>query len=141
MAKQDDFQVSRKGAAPVKVTWLKPESIEDPQWEKYGVSREQINDLATQSLVIKIQGNARGELDNGAAAVQKVVDNYKYGQRGPSSGTRSVSLPAEAVKSAGFTAEQIAMLRDAGVSIPGLDVAPAASAESTASKQEGKKAA
>lgn len=119
MAKQVTFKVSKTGKAPVVVTFLEPESVDDPRWEELGVSREAINNLAVDSLIIKAQAVGRAVLDEGPEAVQKAVDNYKYGQRS-AGGRRVVELKAEQIKEAKFNEKQLEMLRAAGIKIEDL---------------------
>lgn len=123
MAKQETFKVSKTGVEPVEVGFSAPESLTDPRWAELGVNEEAINNLAVQNLVIKIQGVARSELGNGAAAVQKKVDDYRYGQRASGGGAKRVVLEEAQVKKAKFTPEQLEMLRAAGVSLPGMEQA------------------
>jgi hypothetical protein len=115
MAKQSTFKVSKRGVEPVEVTFNEPENLTDGRWEELGVTEEQINDLAIQSLVIKIQAGARNRLDDGK--VQEFVDNYKYGQRTTGGGRKAVTLSAEAVKQAKFSPAQLEALRAAGVNV------------------------
>lgn len=95
MAIKDTFTVNVSGGQGHVVTWLAPESLDDAQWEKriagdhtekttLKVSRavaNAINELAKQTLVIKMQGASRGELPKGKAAVQAKVDGYCYGAK------------------------------------------------------------
>lgn len=109
MAKNDTFSVSNKSHAGYVVTVQKPDSIRDPQWKKMiaGDVEEALNELAYQNWVIKAQASGRGELPKGKAAVQHKVDTYKYGAKGGAS--------APVVDGTGFSAEQVAMLKAAGV--------------------------
>ena len=120
MAKQVTFKVSKTGKPPVIVNFLEPESVDDPRWEELGVSREAINSLAVDSLIIKAQAVGRAVLDEGPEAVQRAVDNYKYGQRGGGGGRRIVELKAEQIKEAKFNEKQLEMLRAAGIKIEDL---------------------
>jgi hypothetical protein len=131
MPKPTTFKVSRKGVEPVTVNFNEPESLTDSRWEELGVSEEQRNDLAVQSLVIKIQAGGRNHLDSGADAVQKFVDGYKYNQRtGGGGGSRKVTLSADVVKKAAFSPEQLEALRAAGITVPGMEeTAPAPTAK------------
>jgi hypothetical protein len=117
MAVQDTFKVSSQGHDTVEVTWQKPESAEDERWAEMGVSAEAHNDLAIQSLVIKMQSGARGRLEDGPEAVQEFVDNYRFGARQAGGGTRKIKLAPETASALGFTEEQLAALAAAGVSI------------------------
>jgi hypothetical protein len=112
----------------VVVNFSKPESVTDKRWEELGVSQEQINELAVDSLVIKAQAGARNQLEKGAKAVQEYVDNYKFGMR-TGGGTRAVKLAPDVVKSAKFSPEQIAALKAAGVTFDEPEAAPAAGAK------------
>jgi len=116
MAKQVTFSVSKTGKEPIEVTFLAPESLTDPRWKEV-VSNpdEDINELALQNLVIKIQSGARQRLDQGKAAVQAYVDAYKYGARQAGLGSRPVVISTEQVKRVRFSPEQIAALKAAGV--------------------------
>lgn len=120
MAKQDKFKVSNK-AHPQGVmvtTDRKPETLEE--FESLGlVSKlEDVIDLAWQNLVIKMQSGARSRLDQGADAVQEYCDNYKYGARQTSGGTRKPTLAADKAKELKFTKAQLEALRAAGVVVP-----------------------
>lgn len=119
MPTQVQFKVSKTGVEPVKVNFTRPDNVNDPRWQELGVSTEQINELAVDSLVIKIQGVARGALGDGASAVQAKVDGYKYGQRAAGGG-KVVKLSADQVKTAKFSKEQLAMLQTAGVNVEGM---------------------
>lgn len=125
MAKQETFKVSQKGVEPVVASWNKPENIDDPQWAALGVDKAGINELACQSLVIKIQGIGRDALPD-KAKVQAAVDGYKYGQR--AKGTRTAAKPklaAAKAKEAKFTPEQLKMLSELGVEVEGVTPASA----------------
>jgi hypothetical protein len=120
MAKQINFKVSKKGGPSATVVWDAPENTNDPRWDEV-VSKpeEDINELAVQNLVIKIQAGARNRLEAGEAAVQEYVDAYKYGAR--VGGFTAPSLAADKVAELGFTAEQLAALKAAGMKIPGAE--------------------
>jgi hypothetical protein len=123
MAKQTTFKVSKRGVVPIEVTFNAPENLSDPRWSEV-VSKpdEDVNELAVQNLIIKIQSGARARLDNGAADVQKFVDEYKYGARtGGAVGAKKVTLATEQVKQAKFSKAQLEMLRAAGVQIEGME--------------------
>jgi hypothetical protein len=140
MAKDSTFSVSKRGVEPIEVRFAEPENINDPRWEELGVTPEGINELATQSLVIKIQAGARNNLEKGPKAVQEFVDTYKYGQR-TGGGTRKVVIKSEDVQKAGFTVEQIELLRAAGVSIPGLNGESEENGDASEGEVEGEAAA
>lgn len=118
MAKAVTFKVSKRDSqATAEPTFMAPENIEDPRWEELRCSRQDINDLAVQSLIIKIQGGARNYLEDGADAVQEYVNEYTY--RG---GARRVvvskpKLSAAAAQKGRFTPAQLELLRAAGVEI------------------------
>lgn len=119
MAKQTKFKVSKRGVEPIEVSFDAPESLEDPRWgELVSKAGEDVNELAVQNLVIKIQSGARARLEEGADAVQKYVNEYKYGARvAGGGGKKKVALAADQVKTAKFSKAQIEMLRAAGVQI------------------------
>ncbi len=137
MPKPSTFKVSRTGVEAVTVNFVEPENLQDPRWGELGISPEALNEMAVQALVIRIQSGARGKLDEGPAAVQKFVDEYKYGTRSGGGGTRKVTLAAEKVSSLKFTPEQLDALRAAGVVIPGMEE----SADSAKGATSAKKAA
>lgn len=120
MAKQETFKVSKRGVEPTEVTFDQPESLDDPRWnELVSDPKKDINELAVQNLIIKIQSGARARLDDGAEEVQKYVNEYKYGARqagGGGSRAKKVSLASDQVKKAKFSEAQLAVLRAAGVS-------------------------
>jgi hypothetical protein len=116
MASQDTFKVSSQGRDTVEVTWMKPENIEDERWAELGVTPDSLNELAIQSLVIKMQSGARARLEDGQDSVQEFVDNYRFGAR-QAGGTRKIKLAPETASALGFTEEQLAALAAAGVSI------------------------
>lgn len=118
MAKDTTFKVSKQGIEPIEVNFAAPESLDDPRWNELVSNPSEINDLAVQNLVIKIQSGARSRLTEGAEAVQNYVNNYKYGAR-QSTGTRksAVKLTTADTKQAKFSKEQLEMLRAAGVQI------------------------
>lgn len=123
MPKQDTFSVAKKGVEPVEVTFNAPENLADPRWDELLSNRdEDIHTLALQNLIIKIQGGARSRLEDGEAAVQEYVDQYKFGSRAAGAPrTRKATIPAERARELGFTEEQLAALRAAGVQIPGME--------------------
>lgn len=115
MAKEVTFKVSKRGGASTECTFLAPESLEDPRWEDV-VSNpaEDINELALQNLIIKIQSGARDELvESGSTAAQEYVNTYKYGAR--AGGFKRPTVSASAQATLGFTEEQIAELKRLGV--------------------------
>lgn len=116
MAKETTFQVSKKDEDPVDIVFVEPESVEDDRWAELVTNYpEDINTLATQALVVKIQAGCRQRFEEGEEAMQAYADSYVYGQRG--GGFRRPSLSADKVEEGGFTEEQLAMLRAAGVSV------------------------
>ena len=115
MSKQVEFQVSKRNGPSTTCQWNAPESLEDPRWTEVTSNRdEDVNELALQSIIIKIQAGAREVLEkDGDQAAQEYVNTYKFGAR--SGGYRRPTLGAEKVKQGGFTEEQMAILRAAGV--------------------------
>lgn len=113
------FKVSKRGIDPIECSADLPENLNDPLWEGI-VSNpdEDINDLALQAWVVKCQAGARNHLEKGAEAVQRFVDGYTYGAR--SGGFSAPSISTEDAAAHGFTAEQLAFLRNAGMAVPGL---------------------
>lgn len=113
------FKVSKRGMEAVECSADLPENLNDPLWENI-VSNpdEDINDLALQSWVVKCQAGARNHLEKGAEAVQRFVDQYTYGARG--GGFSAPSISAEDANQQGFTPEQLAFLRQAGMAVPGV---------------------
>lgn len=111
------FKVSKRGVDPIEVSIDLPENLNDPLWNGI-VSNpdEDINDLALQQFVVKAQAGARNLLDRGAEAVQRFVDGYKYGAR---SGGFTPTISTEDAAAHGFTEEQLAFLRAAGMGVPG----------------------
>lgn len=95
MATNDSFTVNKQGGTGVTATWLKPDGLADLEWRKriagdhskmvtIEVSEavaNAVNQLAIQSLVIKMQEAGRGGLTEGKAAVQGRVDRYQYGAK------------------------------------------------------------
>lgn len=119
MAATRTFSVSKKGGPSMEGSWSAPESVDDPRWDEVVSNPEEdINELAVQNLIIKIQGGARNRLDQGEEAVQAYIDAYVYGQR-TSIATRKPSLSDEQVSDLAFTPEQLAALRAAGMQVPG----------------------
>lgn len=113
------FKVSKRGVDPIEVRKDLPENLADPLWaDVVDDPDSDINDLALQALVVKCQAGARNHLDKGLDAVQRFVDGYKYGAR--SGGFIAPSISAEDAEAHGFSAEQLAFLRSAGMAIPGL---------------------
>lgn len=114
------FKVSKRGMDAVECSADLPENLNDPLWENI-VSNpdEDINDLALQSWVVKCQAGARNHLEKGAEAVQRFVDGYTYGAR--SGGFSAPSIDASEAQQQGFTAEQLAYLKNAGMVVSGLD--------------------
>lgn len=124
MAKQETFKVSKRGVEPVEITFDAPENLDDPRWDDLLSNKEEdINTLALQNLIIKIQSGARNRLEEGEDAVQEYVNSYKFGARvGGGGGSRKKpSLAADKARELGFSPEQLAALRAAGVEIPGLE--------------------
>ena len=124
MPKQSTFKISQKGVQPVTVTFNEPENIPVEAWKQYipgGDVEAGINELAVQNLVIKMQAGGRRVIGDGQAAAQTAINEYKYGQR--TAGTRmpAAKLSAESVKKGKFSAEQLAMLKAAGVNIEGME--------------------
>jgi hypothetical protein len=124
MPQNTTFKVSKRGVEPVEVNFTAPESLDDPRWAELIAegkdAQKEINNLATQNLIIKIQSGARGKLEEGQEAVQAYVDSYKFGSRAAGSGggkRKAPRIEADAAKKAKFSKEQIEMLRAAGVEI------------------------
>lgn len=116
MAKESTFQVSVGDQDPVDISFVEPESVDDERWEDL-VSNypEDINKLATQALVVKIQSGCRARYEQGPEAMQAYADGYVYGQRG--GGFSRPTLSGDDISEGGFTEEQLAMLKKAGVSV------------------------
>ena len=114
-----NFKVSKAGFDKVDVSADLPENLSDPLWsEVVSNPDEDINDLALQQLIVKMQAGARAHLEGGVEAVQRFVDGYKYGARG---GGFVPSISAEGAAAQGFTEEQLAFLRQAGMAVPGSE--------------------
>ena len=113
------FKVSKRGIDAIEVSADLPENVNDPLWEGI-VSNpdEDINDLALQQWVVKAQAGARGHLDKGIEAVQRFVDSYKYGAR---SGGFVPSISGDDAAAQGFSEEQLAFLKAAGMAVPGSE--------------------
>lgn len=117
MAKQVTFKVSKPSAGlKTECVWMQPESVEDPRWNEIAVNpSEDINELAVQNMIIKIQSGARDALEEGGAeAAQKYVDEYKYGAR-TGGGFRRPTVEAGKARDLNFTPEQIEALKAIGV--------------------------
>lgn len=128
MAKQVTFEVSKPSAGlKTECVWDAPENVSDPRWGEVVTNPEEdVNELAVQNLIIKIQSGARKELEeNGADAAQAYVNNYKYGAR-VGGGFKRPVVTASAAKQLAFTPEQIEALKAAGVK---FDLAPAEETE------------
>ncbi|MCP1392621.1 MAG: hypothetical protein J5I35_07665 [Methanothrix harundinacea] len=121
MAKQVTFKVSKRGGPSTEVSFLAPENLQDPRWAEVLSSNpeQDVHELALQNLIIKMQGGARQHLDKGPEAVQAYVDQYKFRAR-TGFGAASVTLSAEKAQELGFSEDQIAALKAAGVKIPGV---------------------
>lgn len=116
MAKQITFSVSKRNGPETTCTFDAPENLEDPRWQQV-VSNpaEDINELAVQNLVIKIQAGARNKLEEeGAEAAQAYVNQYQYGNRS-GGGFKRPTIAAGQAKELRFTKAQIEALRAAGV--------------------------
>lgn len=114
MSKQITFKVSKRGGPSAEATFDAPESVEDPRWaEVVSNPDEDINELAVQNLVIKMQSGARARLDMGEEAVQAYVNQYKYGAR--TGGFSAPKISSEKAEELGFSEEQLAALAAAGV--------------------------
>lgn len=118
MSKQVSFKVSKRGGASTTCTWDMPESLEDPRWDGVVSKKdEDINELAVQNLIIKIQSGARDALEKkGPDAAQQYVNSYKFGARTGGGFTRPV-VKAEQVKALKFSKAQLEALKAAGVNI------------------------
>ncbi len=110
------FNVSKRGGESVEVSKEVPDNLEDPRWGNIVMKPEEdIHELALQALIVKCQAGARARLDQGEAAVQSYVDNYKYGAR--SGGFISPAVTAAEASEQAFTDEQLAFLRAAGMRV------------------------
>lgn len=101
----------------VELTVEKPESCDDDRWnDLVSDPASDINELAFQNWVIKSQGRIRGTKSNPNALTpeeaEASLEGYKYGAG--SGGRRTPEVDAE---EGGFTPEQIAMLKKAGVKV------------------------
>ena len=119
MAKQTSFGVSKAGFDKVEVTWMAPESVDDPRWAEVVTNPAQdINSAAVRNLIISIQSGARSRLAEGAEAVQEFVNSFKTGVRQPGA-SRRPTLSKEHGKLK-FTAEQLAALEASGMDVSAL---------------------
>lgn len=131
MAKQDTFKVSSRTHTGFTVSNSRvPETIEEFISLNMVSAESDVVDLAYQNWVIKAQARARGKLDEGQEAVQKAVDEYKYGARIISTTTRAapVKLTSDKVKELRFTRAQLEALKAAGAQIEGFEPAEEAAA-------------
>lgn len=118
MAALTTFKVSKRGGPSAEISWQAPESLDDPRWEEVvSDPEEDINTLAVQNLIIKIQAGARERLEDGEDAVNAYVEAYKFGQR-TSTRRPTPSLDETQVSDLGFTPEQLAALKAAGMQVP-----------------------
>ena len=116
MAPTESFSISKRGAEPIEVTRDLPQSVDDPIWaECVSNVEEDINTLARQALVVKMQAAGRQHIDQGEDAVQTAVSGYKFGAR--SGGFRRPSISGSTAAELQFSPEQLAALQAAGVQI------------------------
>lgn len=130
MAKQVTFTVSKPGAGlKTECTFNAPENVSDPRWKEIVKNPdEDVNELAVQNLIIKIQAGARNELaENGADAAQKYVDTYQY--RAGGGGFKRPTISASVATSLQFSPAQLEALRLAGVKFTTAEEDAAAEAE------------
>jgi hypothetical protein len=130
MSKQVQFSVSKRGGASTTCTWDSPENLQDPRWNDVVSNvEEDVNELAVQNLIIKIQSGARQRLEEeGPTAAQDYVNEYKYGAR-TGGGFKRPVVAASAVKELRFTKAQIEALKAAGVKFSTEDEEAANAAE------------
>lgn len=105
--------VGKMGFPTIKATVELPETA--AEWEARGIDQETRDDLARQTLVIKMQAAARDALthkskDEDAAVVQALAD-YTYGAKG---GPRHTF-----VEDIGFTDEQVKGLAERKIYVRG----------------------
>lgn len=142
MPKQMTFKVSSKGKGSVTATWTAPENLDDPRWGEVTDKPDTVHAAALRSVVISIQSGARSRLDpkatdGGLAAVQKFVDEFKYGVRQPGAGgKRKVSISSKKQKALKFSDEQLEALAAAGVSLPTVADERKAEADAAATKED-----
>lgn len=122
-----EFKVSKRGGESVKVTKDLPDNLDDPRWKDIVLKPEEdIHELALQALIVKCQAGARARLEAGEAAVQAYVDAYQYGAR--TGGFSAPSIAAADAQAQGFSEEQMAYLRAAGMKIESGEEAEATAA-------------
>ena len=110
------FNVSKRGGDAVEVSKEVPDNIDDPRWGNIVMNPgEDVHELALQALIVKCQAGARARLEQGEAAVQAYVDQYKYGAR--AGGFVAPSISSEDAAEQAFSPEQIAYLRAAGMRV------------------------
>ncbi len=120
MSQTITFSVSKKGHEPVEVTRDFPENLDDSAWnDAVSDPDEDIHNLAMQSWIVKCQAGARARLEHGPEAVQSYVEQYTFGAR--SGGFSAPTLSADEAAEAGFSEEQLALLRKAGMRVDSGD--------------------
>lgn len=116
MAKQVSFTVSKPSKGlKTECTFMAPENTSDPRWKEIVKNPdEDVNELAVQNLIIKIQSGARNELEEkGAQAAQAYVDSYQYKSGG--GGFKRPTVSSSVVRDLQFSPAQLEALRLAGV--------------------------
>lgn len=100
----------------VELSIEKPESVDDPKWDDLVSKSDDINELAFQNFIIKLQAGIRGTKSNPNALTEEAAEAYKeaYTYGAGSRGRRTPEVDAE---EGGFTEEQIALLKKAGVKV------------------------
>lgn len=121
MPQENTFTVSKKGVEEeVEINFPLPESVEDDRWNELTVGGlDDVNTLACQSLVIKVQAACRRIWDQGPEAMQALANSYQFGAR--SGGFSRPKITKKAAKEAKFSAEQISALKAAGVDVSDLE--------------------
>lgn len=118
MAKNDTFKVSKRGMEGVEIEYPFPESLDDPRWDEIvNENPADINELAVSAFRVRLQGAIRPLLEEGAEAVQAGAGEYVYGRRTPSKRRSRARVSKDAIEEGGFSEEQLALLRNAGVAI------------------------
>lgn len=111
---KETFKVSTKDGPTFEVTKDLPDNLDDPRWNEVVMNpAEDIHELALQALRVKCQAGARSRIEQGEGAVQAYVDSYKFGAR--TGGYTAPSISAEDAGAQGFSEEQLAFLKAAGM--------------------------
>ena len=110
----ETFTVSKRGGEKIEVSKDLPENLDDPLWATIVMKPEEdVHELALQALIVKCQAGARARLELGEEAVQRYVEEYKYGAR--TGGFTAPSISSSDAADQAFTEEQLEFLRRAGV--------------------------